>query len=190
MSEKNCRCVRIGSHHVSFKQQCMFSLGFETYFLIQSELASSMQTLSPKARSIRQNDQRTQAHRPQQTSNAPCKAHYRTAAQPSGAGCRKHACTMHAFHPRSSVEPRHNTEGSGRRKARLGIREQKSQEVQHKNFELRFNLASSVSGLENPASVNQVSFFAGKQRGMHIHLNAKLLYQFPSWKHPCVFSVH
>ena len=146
--------------------------GFRVRFSIPSELAARMQTLSPKAHCIRQDDQRAQARRLHRTSHAPCKAHYCTAAQPSGAGCRKHMCTMRAFHRRSSLQTRHNTRGSGRRKALLGTRAQKSREVLHKNFELWFNLASSVPGHNNPASIGEESFSAGKQLAMRTHLNA------------------
>ena len=56
-----------------------------------SEFAACMQALSPDARNIRQDDLRAQARGPHRTSHAPREAHYRTAAQPRGAGCRKHA---------------------------------------------------------------------------------------------------
>ena len=46
---------------------------------------------------MRQDDLRAQARGRQRTPHAPHQAHYRTAAQPRGAGCRKYACTMRAL---------------------------------------------------------------------------------------------
>ena len=59
------------------------------FFFDPSEFTARLQTLLPNARSIRPEDRRTQARRPQRMSYAPCKAHFRTAAQPRGAACRK-----------------------------------------------------------------------------------------------------
>lgn len=66
------------------------------FFFDPSEFTARLQTLLPNARSIRPEDRRTQARRPQRMSYAPCKAHFRTAAQPRGAACRKDALILAA----------------------------------------------------------------------------------------------
>jgi len=76
---------------------CLCNLQFARFFFSDeqrinpSEFAARMQALSPDARSIRQEDLRAQARGPHRTSHAPRQARYRKAAQPRGAGCRKHA---------------------------------------------------------------------------------------------------
>ena len=79
---------------VAWSPRSAFGVAFlspDEQLINPSELAARTQALSPDARNIRQDDPHAQGRGPHQTSHAPRQAHYRTAGQPRGAGCRKHA---------------------------------------------------------------------------------------------------